>query len=77
MIKMVEGRLMEYWIVPGKLPVLRGEVDKTSTEQQVSPKIETNSSSSLGVEDDFDYLNGSESPFFQESDDRELNTAAN
>jgi pilus assembly protein CpaB len=77
MIKMVEGRMMEYWIVPGKLPVLRGEVGKTSSDQEVSPKIETNSSTSLGIESDFDYLNGSESPFFQEADDRELNTATN
>lgn len=77
MIKMVEGRMLEYWIVPGKIPVLRGEVGKTSSDQEVSPKIETNSSTSLGVEGDFDYLNGSESPFFQESDERELNTATN
>lgn len=79
MIKMVEGRMMEYWIVPGKLPVLRGEVGKTSTEAATSPKIETNHvpSSSVDSEDEFGYLNGGDSPFFVDSDDTSLNPAKN
>jgi pilus assembly protein CpaB len=89
MIKMVEGRMMEYWIVPGKLPVLRGEVGKTSSGSAVPSNIQINSNSSLKsapaptvdvkleVEDGLDYLNGDESPFFQNSEQPGLNPATN
>jgi pilus assembly protein CpaB len=79
MIKMVEGRLMEYWIVPGKLPVLRGEVGKTSSKSDALPKIESNPVRQTGTttEDEFGYLNGSESPFFESSDEGGLTAASN
>jgi len=62
MIKMVGDRMMEYWIVPGKLPVLIGEVGG-----------EGSSGSGRGNSDDYEedeegdygYLNGEESPLFQ------------
>ena len=83
MIKMVEGRLMEYWIVPGKIPVLRGEVGKTSNVSAAPSNIKINSKSksspdpSVEVEDGLDYLNGDESPFFQDSEEPGLNPATN
>lgn len=83
MIKMVEGRMMEYWIVPGKLPVLRGEVGKTSVDSAAPSNMKINSNSkaapnpSVEVEDGLDYLNGDESPFFQESEEPGLNPATN
>lgn len=71
MIKMVEGRLMEYWIVPGKLPVLRGEVGKTSTTSESLPTIESNPTPKAGVDpdDEFGYLNGRNSPFYVEAEE--------
>ncbi len=83
MIKMVEGRMMEYWIVPGKMPVLRGEVGKTSSDSAAPSNIKINSNSksasdpSVEVEDGLGYLNGDESPFFQESEEPGLNPATN
>jgi pilus assembly protein CpaB len=83
MIKMVEGRMMEYWIVPGKLPVLRGEVGKTSGVSAAPSSMKINSNSkaapnpSVEVEDGLDYLNGDESPFFRESEEPGLNPATN
>ncbi len=79
MIKMVEGRMIEYWIVPGKLPVLRGEAGQTNAEPTASTKIDPSTSvnPSVEVEDDFEYLNGEQSPFFQDSDDSGLNAATN
>ena len=75
MIKMVEGRMMEYWIVPGKIPVLRGEVGKSSNESAAPSNIKINSNSNRrptrkSRAKRLDYLNGDESPFFQDSDDR-------
>ncbi len=87
MIKMVEGRLMEYWIVPGKIPVLRGEVGKTSNVSAAPSNIKINSNSNsksspdpsveAEVEDGLDYLNGDASPFFQDSEEPGLNPATN
>ncbi len=73
MIKMVEDRMMEYWIVPGKLPVLIGEVGQT--DAATANDIEVNPSASNGteVQDDFDYLNGDDSPFFESSEETGLN----
>ena len=68
MHKMVEGRMMEYWIVPGKLPVLVGEVggeDSEPTEEE--PKAQTANPTDMDA-DSLDYLNGEDSPFYQPSD---------
>jgi pilus assembly protein CpaB len=80
MIKMVEGRMVEYWIVPGKLPVLRGEVGANSTEAaSQTPQIEQNPSDSSQSElvDEHGYLNGQDSPFFQESEESGLKAVDN
>src|SRR6056297_653627 len=64
MIKMVEGRMIEYWIVPGKLPVLVGEVggkDGAASETKTNTTSETSDTEA----EDYSYLNGDESPFFQ------------
>lgn len=78
MIKMVEGRMLEYWIVPGKLPVLKGEVGTATTGDSVAPpKIETNPTPGAGIDDEFGYLNGQDSPFFEPSKETGLNAVAN
>jgi len=63
MFKLVEGRMLEYWIVAGKLPVLVGEVGAQDAEPQ-EPATET-----LPVQvpenDDYQRLNGEDSPFFE------------
>ena len=72
MIKMVGDRLMEYWIVPGKLPVLIGEVGG-ETPSSSEPKIEPYSATpgSDGKSDgDYGYLNGEDSPFYEPPVDR-------
>jgi pilus assembly protein CpaB len=63
MFKLVEGRMLEYWIVAGKLPVLIGEVGAKDTE----PKTPTTSTLPGQVQKDDDYqrLNGKDSPFLQ------------
>ena len=62
MFKLVEGRMLEYWIVPGKLPVLVGEVGAPDAEPQAP---ETGSLPVQINEDDIQSLNGEGSPFFQ------------
>lgn len=63
MFKLVEGRMLEYWIVPGKLPVLIGEVGAQDAEPQKP------AAGMLPVQvqkdDDYQKLNGENSPFFQ------------
>lgn len=65
MFKMVEDRMVEYWIVPGKLPVRVGEVggaDDTSTNTDLGDDpIPTASSKTQ----DYSYLTGEQSPFYQ------------
>jgi pilus assembly protein CpaB len=71
MFKMVEGRMVEYWIVPGKLPVMIGETGGQpgaeagtgSATSDAGPATTTTPAS------DYDYLNGEASPFFQVDDE--------
>jgi pilus assembly protein CpaB len=69
MIKMVEGRLWEYWIVPGKLPVVIGEVggETTATDAGSSSDSDLTPMDDVDgvVDDDYSYLNGQDSPFYQ------------
>ena len=75
MFKMVEGRMLEYWIVPGKLPVLIGEVGGESDSSSASSSDSGGSLSDGGSgpgefeeseeEDPYSYLNGQDSPFYQ------------
>ncbi len=65
MIKMVEGRLMEYWIVPGKIPRLIGEVGGESESEPKSSGEGSNQSSAGDADDEYSYLNGQDSPFYQ------------
>lgn len=63
MFKMVEDRMVEYWIVPGKLPVRVGEVggnDDQATE--IPTETET---VVTGEDDDYSYLNGEDSPLYE------------
>jgi pilus assembly protein CpaB len=63
MIKMAEGRMLEYWIVAGKLPVLIGEVGNQDAEPQ-KPMTGT-LPVQVQQDDDYQKLNGENSPFFQ------------
>ena len=72
MFKLVEGRMVEYWIVPGKMPVRIGEVGgegETNAagefplidEQPVGKTPQTGSKDG----EEYSYLNGEDSPLFQ------------
>lgn len=66
MVKLVEGRMVEYWIVPGKLPEIIGEVGGGDSDEVGHGGA---MSAGANVEDDeqgeYSYLNGEESPLFQ------------
>ncbi|MDA8745588.1 Flp pilus assembly protein CpaB [Rubripirellula amarantea] len=74
MIKMVEGRMVEYWIVPGKLPVKIGEVggDDTGSMNSSSTDSSTSRSQPRDTKDEgeYSYLNGEDSPLFQPPPER-------
>ena len=63
MFKLVEGRMLEYWIVSGKLPVLIGEVGAPDAEPQ--KPLTGSLPVQIQQEDDYQRLNGEDSPFFQ------------
>lgn len=63
MFKLVEGRMLEYWIVPGKLPVLIGEVGARGVEPQ-TPMFRT-LPTQVQKADEYQPLNGKDSSFFQ------------
>lgn len=69
MFKMVEGQMYEYWIVPGKLPVLVGEVggeEEPSESGSHSGDVTASPEADETNEDDpYSYLNGEDSPFYQ------------
>lgn len=65
MFKMVEDRMEEYWIVPGKLPVRIGEVggaDDTAAKVDIGDEY---SAPAASTGQDFSYLTGEQSPFYQ------------
>jgi len=69
MVKMVEGKLVEYWVVPGKLPVVR----RSGTENENRDDARSNSDSNNSENDstnanetivtEYSYLDGRKSPF--------------
>ena len=63
MFKLVEGRMLEYWIVPGKLPVLVDQVGEPDDQpgDPTSDGLPVN----ISPNDDSQRLNGKNSPFFQ------------
>ncbi|TWT81648.1 SAF domain protein [Planctomycetes bacterium CA13] len=75
MLKMVEGEMIEYWIVDNELPVI---LNRTGTKEPTnedpsnatdSPQI-TPVSGTPAEEPDYSYLNGENSPFFQPPTER-------
>lgn len=67
MFKMHQGRMVEYWIVPGKLPVKIGETggdDESEASSNEAARSTPDASTT-----DYDYLNSDESPFFQTDED--------
>ena len=70
MFKLVEGRMVEYWIVPGKLPVRVGETggegDSGTSSSNYPAQDSTPAVDRAGTQDDeYSYLNGEDSPLFQ------------
>ncbi|MDG2222931.1 MAG: Flp pilus assembly protein CpaB [Rubripirellula sp.] len=70
MLKLFEGRIVEYWIVPGKAPVVIGEAGATggyesSPSEESGGEIPPIKSSN----DDHEFLNGEFSPFFESDGD--------
>ncbi|MGB7328749.1 MAG: Flp pilus assembly protein CpaB [Rubripirellula sp.] len=69
MFKMTEGRMVEYWIVPGKLPVRIGEVGGEN-DTPVEPigeaaDPEATVDATTDGEEDYGYLTGENSPLYQ------------
>lgn len=62
MVKMVEGKLIEYWVVPGKLPVIRGAVAEP-TNTGTSRVAERDFKQSEPIVSEYRYLDGRKSPF--------------
>ncbi|QDT07001.1 SAF domain protein [Rubripirellula lacrimiformis] len=65
MFKMSEGRMIEYWIVPGKLPVRVGEVGDTTETETVLDAVDPVDADATAEEDSSAYLTGQDSPFYQ------------
>ncbi|WP_068259013.1 Flp pilus assembly protein CpaB [Rubripirellula obstinata] len=71
MFKLVEGRMVEYWIVPGKMPVRVGEVggeDEVNAEGEfplIGEQPASTTKSGSKDADEYSYLNGEDSPLFQ------------
>ena len=64
MVKMVEGKLYEYLVVPGKLPVLRGPVNETTPSAELPVnKVPERSKRSDSNGQEFTFLDGRKSPF--------------
>lgn len=77
MFKLVEGRMVEYRIIPGRMPIKVGEVGGDNEESAVGnfPIINEDSSASgsqerTNQESDYSYLNGEDSPLFQPPSNR-------
>lgn len=71
-IKMSQGKMQKWLIVPGELPRLLGEVgggedaqEELGKERDYEVAGEANEKGEEGGETEHDYLNGTESPFYQ------------
>jgi len=64
MLKMVEGRMVEYWIVPGKPPVEIGQTGESTSGQTATPNEQTSATDEQPISS-LNYLNGEDSPFFE------------
>ena len=69
MFKHFEDRIVEYWIVPGKLPVIIGETGGDSGSSGAGGSKDSGRSDGDTTSGEFDYLNGDSSPFFESNDD--------
>ncbi|GAA5506812.1 Flp pilus assembly protein CpaB [Novipirellula caenicola] len=78
MLKMVEGRMIEYWIAPNEVPVVLSDTGPTGGNgqettdadadlQEESSHSDANAPAGPG---DYSHLNGADSPFFQPPGDR-------
>ncbi|TWU56482.1 SAF domain protein [Rubripirellula tenax] len=69
MFKMTEGRMTEYWIVPGKLPVRIGEVggesDSPSESMTENAPPAATTPEDKDADEDYSYLTGENSPLYQ------------
>jgi pilus assembly protein CpaB len=70
-IKYVEGRQIKYWIEPGKLPVVIEDTGPESSSSDSAPSATPIGPNDQGIsatddrDEDYSFLNGEESPFFQ------------
>ena len=75
MLKMVEGRMLEYRIIPGELPKLVGEVRMGSDTDSASDNNDNGTNDP--VDNEYSYLNGEASPFFQPPETEDLKSKSN
>ncbi len=73
MFKLHNGMMTEFWVVPGKLPVKLGVLGDDAEGDTGSASGDSSSSPGStapveGEEDDYGYLNGQDSPFYQPPD---------
>ncbi|WP_442509796.1 Flp pilus assembly protein CpaB [Novipirellula sp. SH528] len=89
MIKMVEGRMIKYWVVPNEVPVVMSDTGATDGSGQEATETETTSQSDPSHTDgnaagkrppagsgDYSHLNGADSPFFEPSGERATSTSS-
>ena len=65
MEKLSGGRMIKYWIVPGEVPVMIGEVGEGPGEEAMAPSVSEGVVSPGNAEEEFSYLKGPNSPFFK------------
>ncbi|TWU23151.1 SAF domain protein [Novipirellula galeiformis] len=83
MLKMVEGRMIEYWIAPNSVPVVMSDSGATGGVAGESTDAESTSSATATQSDegaagkrstvspgDYSHLNGADSPFFEPNEER-------
>ncbi len=69
MVKMVEGKLVEYWVVPGKLPVVRRSGTENENRDDARSNSDSNNSENEStnanetIVTEYSYLDGRKSPF--------------
>ena len=71
MFKLVEGRMVEYRIIPGRMPIKVGEVGGEDEESVggnfpiINEDTSTSGNQRASQENEYSYLNGEDSPLFQ------------
>jgi len=74
MVKMVQGRMIEYWIADNELPVIVNDTgsDEGTIDATLDTSVPTTNTNQSTAGADYSYLNGENSPFFQPTTEAEF-----